>query len=223
MIFEVNMSTFAGKWEKQDNSQSFGGKVMGSMKNPGPMKPRLDLAVRQIQVQVAKLDSASVKLRERDNSIFNKVVTSLQKHDAQHASVYANELAEVRKMNKMVTQAKLALEQIVLRLSTITELGDIVVTLAPAMAVMRNVKQGLGGVMPEAESEIGEISGLLSSVLVDVGTVGGYSMNFEAANEDAERILSEASALAEQRMKEKFPELPSTLPSAEAGMETSSY
>ena len=216
------MSAFAGKWEKQDN-QGFGGKVKDSVRTPGPMKPRLDLAVRQIQVQVAKLDSTSTKLRERDNSIFNKVVTSLQKHDTQHASVYANELAEIRKMNKMVTQAKLALEQIVLRLNTITELGDIVVTLTPAMAVMRNVKQGLAGVMPEAEGEIGEISGLLSSILVDAGTVGGYSLNFEAANEDAERILSEASAVAEQRMKEKFPEIPSTLPSAEAGTETSSY
>jgi division protein CdvB (Snf7/Vps24/ESCRT-III family) len=216
------MSAFAGKWEKQDN-QGFGGKVKDSVRTPGPMKPRLDLAVRQIQVQVAKLDSTSIKLRERDNSIFNRVVTSLQKHDTQHASVYANELAEIRKMNKMVTQAKLALEQIVLRLNTITELGDIVVTLSPAMAVMRSVKQGLAGVMPEAEGEIGEISGLLSSILVDAGTVGGYSLNFEAANEDAERILSEASAVAEQRMKEKFPEIPSTLPSAEAGTETSTY
>ena len=216
------MSAFAGKWEKQ-NSQSFGGRVKDSVKSPGPLKPRLDLAVRQIQVQVAKLDSTSTKLRERDNSIFNKVVTSLQKHDTQHASVFANELAEIRKMNKMVTQAKLALEQIVLRLNTITELGDIVVTLTPAMAVIRNVKQGLVGVLPEAESEIGEISGLLSSILVDAGTVGGYSLNFEAANEDAEKILSEASAVAEQRMKERFPEIPSTLPSAEAGTETSTY
>jgi division protein CdvB (Snf7/Vps24/ESCRT-III family) len=216
------MSAFAGKWEKQNN-QGFGDRVKDSVRNPGPMKPRLDLAVRQIQVQVAKLDATSTKLRERDNSIFGKVVSSLQKHDTQHASVYANELAEIRKMNKMVTQAKLALEQIVLRLNTITELGDIVVTLSPAMAVMRNVQQGLGGIMPEAEGEIGEISGLLSSILVDAGTVGGQSLNFEAANEDAEKILSEASAVAEQRMKEKFPEIPSTLPSAEAGTETSSY
>ena len=99
-------------------------------------------------------------------------MSSLQKHDTQHASAFATELAEIRKMNKMVTQAKLALEQIVLRLNTITELGDIVVTLTPAMSVIRNVKQGLVGVLPEAESEIGEISGLLSSILVDAGTVG---------------------------------------------------
>ncbi len=144
----------------------------------------------------------------------------MQKHDSQHAAVYANELAEVRKMSRMVTQAKLALEQITLRLNTVTELGDIVVTLTPAMAVIRSVRQGLVSVLPEAEGEIGEISGLLSSVLVDAGTVGGYSLNFEAANEDAEKVLAEAAVVAESRMKEKFPEIPSGLPTMDAGAES---
>ena len=135
------MSTFSSKWEKS-NSTGFTTRMRESVKNPGPLKPRLDLAVRQIQVQVAKLDATTAKLRERDASIFNKVVSSIQKHDSQHASVYANELAEVRKMNRMVTQAKLALEQITLRLNTITELGDIVVTLTPAMSVIRSVQAG---------------------------------------------------------------------------------
>jgi len=216
------MSTFQNKWEK-NQGQSFATKVRESVKNPGPLKPRLDLAIRQIQVQVAKLDATSTKLRERDAQIFNKVVGSIQKHDTQHASVFANELAEVRKMNKMVTQARLALEQIVLRLNTIQELGDIVVTLTPAMSVIRSVKQGLVGVLPEAESEIGEISGLLSSILVDAGTVGGYSLNFEAANEDAEKILAEASAVAEQRMRDKFPEIPTELPSTESNTEGTSF
>ena len=215
------MSQFASKWEKS-NTAGITSRVRESVKNPGPLKPRLDLAVRQIQVQVAKLDATSAKLRERDASIFNKIVSSIQKHDSQHASVYANELAEIRKMNRMVTQAKLALEQITLRLNTITELGDIVVTLTPAMSVIRSVRQGLVSVLPEAEGEIGEISGLLSSILVDAGTVGGYNLNFEAANEDAEKVLAEAAAVAEQRMKEKFPEIPSGLPSMEGSTESTS-
>jgi division protein CdvB (Snf7/Vps24/ESCRT-III family) len=215
------MSQFASKWEKS-NSAGITSRVRESVKNPGPLKPRLDLAVRQIQVQVAKLDATSSKLRERDASIFNKIVSSIQKHDSQHASVYANELAEIRKMNRMVTQAKLALEQITLRLNTITELGDIVVTLTPAMSVIRSVRQGLVSVLPEAEGEIGEISGLLSSILVDAGTVGGYNLNFEAANEDAEKVLAEAAAVAESRMKEKFPEIPSGLPSMEGSTESTS-
>lgn len=205
------MSQFASKWAKPPGP-GFGERVKEAVRPAGALKPRLEQAVRQIQSQIAKLDATSSKLKERDVAIFGRVVGSIQKHDMQHASVFANELAEVRKMNKMVVQARLALEQIVLRLNTVQELGDIVVTLTPAMAVIRSVKSGLVSVLPEAESEIGEISGLLSGILVDAGQLGGYTLNFEAANEDAEKILAEASAVAEQRMKDRFPELPTTVP-----------
>jgi len=204
------MSQFASKWDRQHTS-SFGEKVKEAVRPAGPLKPRLDAAMRQIQSQVAKLDSMTSRLKERDSAIFGKVVASVQKHDTSHASVFANELAEIRKINRMVTQAKLALEQIVLRLNTVQELGDIVVTLTPAMSVIRNVRSGLVQVLPEAENEFGEISGLLSSILVDAGQIGGYTLNFEAANEDAEKILTEASAVAEQRMKDRFPELPNSV------------
>ena len=113
-----------------------------------PLRPRLEQAIRQIQVQVAKLETTSAKLKERDNAIFNKVVTSLQKHDQQHASIYANELAEIRKMHKLVSNGTLAMEQIVLRLSTVQELGDIAVTLTPAMGVIRNAKSTLISGLP---------------------------------------------------------------------------
>ncbi|MDG6940080.1 MAG: hypothetical protein JRN39_06745 [Nitrososphaerota archaeon] len=202
------MSEFMKRWSSP-NSQTFGEKVREAVKPSGPLKPRIDAAVRSIHIQISKLDATSNRLKERDGSLFNKVVGSIQKHDTQHASVYANELAEIRKMNQLVSGAKIALEQIVLRLSTATELGDIVVTLAPAMSVIRNVKSGLVGVMPEAEQEISEINNVLSSILVDAGQLGGLTLNFEAANEDAEKILGEASAVAEQRMKDKFPDLPS--------------
>lgn len=204
------MSAFASKWTKSP-TEGFGERVKEAVRPAGPLKPRIEQAIRQIHLQVAKLDATSGKLKDRDATIFSKVVSAIQKHDMSHASVFANELAEIRKMNKMVTQARLALEQIVLRLNTVQELGDIVVTLTPAMSVIRSVKAGLVSVLPEAEHEIGEISGLLSSILVDAGQLGGYTLNFEAANEDAEKILGEASAVAEQRMKEKFPELPVTV------------
>ncbi len=204
------MSAFTSKWTKSPN-EGFGERVKEAVRPAGPLKPRIEQAIRQIHLQVAKLDATSGKLKDRDATIFSKVVSAIQKHDMSHASVFANELAEIRKMNKMVTQARLALEQIVLRLNTVQELGDIVVTLTPAMSVIRSVKAGLVSVLPEAEHEIGEISGLLSSIRVDAGQLGGYTLNFEAANEDAEKILGEASAVAEQRMKEKFPELPVTV------------
>ena len=128
-------SQFSSRWQSSQQ-EGLGTRIKETVWSPGPLKPRLEQATRQIQVQISKLDATSAKLRERDASIFNKVVASIAKHDTQHANIFANELSEVRKMNKMVTQAKLALEQITLRLNTVQELGDIVVTLSPAMGVI---------------------------------------------------------------------------------------
>jgi division protein CdvB (Snf7/Vps24/ESCRT-III family) len=201
------MSQFSSSWEKKKTA-GLGERLRSAFNNPGPLKPRLDALMHQMQVVMAKLDTSMAKIRDRDNALFAKTVAAVQKHETQRASMFANELAEVRKVGKMVTQSKLALEQIVLRLNTITELGDIVATLAPATSIVRNVKQDIVGVMPDAEGELGEVSSLLSGILVDAGSMGGYSLNFEVANEEAEMALSEAAAVAESRMKEKFPELP---------------
>jgi len=173
-----------------------------------PLKGQIEAANRQIKLLITQLDSSVYRIKQRDETIFRQVVSSLAKRDNEHAMVYANELSEVRKMGKMVTQAQLALEQISLRLGTITDLGEIASTQAPAVTVVRSMKDSLSFALPEADKEIGEISGLLSSILVDAGTTGGLSMNFEAANEEAVRVLEEASDVAEEKMKESFPEIP---------------
>jgi division protein CdvB (Snf7/Vps24/ESCRT-III family) len=168
---------------------------------------------------MARLDTAMMKLRDRDAFLFGKIVSSLQKRDNQRASMFANELSELRRMNKMVTQSKLALEQMVLRLNTVSELGDVVTTLAPATSIVRNLREGLAGVIPEAEGEMSEISGLLSGILVDAGSIGGASLNFETANEEAESALAEAAAVAEARMRERFPDIPQSAEMSEEGLE----
>lgn len=202
-------SDFVKKWQSE-RKPGVGTRIKETILPEGPLRSKLESAIRQINIQISKLQNLSVRLKERDQKLFEMVVRSLQRHDTAHATIYANELSELRKMEKMVEQAKIALEQIVLRLNTATTLGDIVVTLAPAMSVIKKVKTGLLSVMPEAESEVSEINNMLSNILVDAGQLSGLTINFEAANEDAERILQEASAIAEQRMKEKLPDLPVT-------------
>jgi division protein CdvB (Snf7/Vps24/ESCRT-III family) len=199
---------FSEKWQSNKKGPGFISRIRDTVNPPTPIKVRIDTASRQIRVLIAQLDAAVTRIRQRDEAIFTKVVASLAKHDNEHASVYANELSEVRKMGKVVAQAQLALEQIVLRLGTITDLGDVATTLAPAITVIRSMKHGLSSALPEADREIGEISGLLSGILVDAGSVGGISLNFDVANEDAQKVLEEAAAVAEQRISESFPEIP---------------
>jgi hypothetical protein len=46
---------------------------------------------------------------------------------------------------------------------------------------------------------------------VDAGQVGGFTINFETANEEAARFIAEVSQIVDHKMKEEFsimPELP---------------
>lgn len=203
---------FAKRWEEGPNKQPLTTRVKESLRPPGPLKPRLDMAIRRIELQVQRLDQASERFAERDKKIFARIVDAYTKHDMARANVFANELAEIRKMEKMIMHGRLALEQIVLRLRTVSELGDIVTTLAPAVGVLSTVKNGMSAIFPEAERELGQIGTLLNGIIIDAGQSTGLSINFESANEDAQRILAEASSVAEQKIKDKFPELPAGIP-----------
>ncbi len=75
------------------------------------------------------------------------------------------------------------------------------------------MKAGLVSVFPEAESELGEIGNMLSGIMIEAGQgSSGMTLNFDTVNEDASKILTEAATVAEQRVKEKFPDLPPGIP-----------
>ena len=167
---------FTKKWDSKRDDAPFTNRIKDAVKPPGPLKPRLDFAVRRIELQVQKLDQATERFSQRDKAIFARIVDAYTKHDTARANVFANELAEVRKMSRLIINAKLALEQITLRLRTVSELGDVVSTLGPAVGVLRSVKSGLVSVFPEAENELGEIGNMLSGIMIEAGQGSGMTL-----------------------------------------------
>ncbi len=203
---------FAKKWESKREGNSFIGNVRDTVQQQPPLKQRLDAAIRKLELQVTRLNQTSERFSQKDRALFAKIVDAYAKHDSAHANIYANELAEVRKMEKLVMNASLALDQIVLRMRTVTEFGDLVTTLGPCIGVLRSVNVGLCGVLPEAENELGEIGNMLSGLMFEAGTSSGMSLNFNNVNEDASKILAEAATVAEQRVSANFPDLPPGMP-----------
>ena len=216
MAFEfedVNLSErFAKKWESKREESSFTDSLREVVRPPAPLKPRMDFAIRRLDLQINKLDQASERFTQKDKALFAKLVDAYAKHDIARANVYANELAEVRKMEKLVMNARLALDQVQLRLRTVTEFGDMVSTLGPVIGVLRSVSTGLVGVFPEAERELGDIGNMLSGLMFDAGQGSGMTLNFNNVNEGTAKILEEAATVAEQKISANFPELPPGLP-----------
>lgn len=201
------MSGFGKQWEGGDK-QPLGKSIRETINPPGALKPRMEFAAKRVKSQVQRLEQESTRMGERDKTLFNKVVDAYQKHDTPHANIYANELAELRRMEKVTLNAKLALDQINMRIEAVSEIGDLAYTLLPVIGVMRDVMKGMASVNPQIAKEMGDISNLLSGIVMDAGATSGMSLNFESANEDARKIAEEAAMVAERRMKDTFPELP---------------
>ncbi|MCS7139272.1 MAG: Snf7 family protein [Candidatus Nezhaarchaeota archaeon] len=199
---------FAKKWDKQ-LKEPVSTKLRSLIIPDAPLKHKIELAMNKLKLQLNKLDQVSARLMERDKKIFEKVVEAFMKHEMDRATLYANELAELRKMNRIILYSKLSLEKVLLRLGTIREVGELVVAMAPAVYVIRNIQSSLAGVLPEAEHELSELGELLNSVVLEAGQVTGQAVTLEAS-EEAQKILEEAMAIAEQKMREKLPEIPTS-------------
>jgi len=201
--------SFKDKWNKTQ-SENMAVKILESIKSQTPLKPRIEEAQKKLEMQITKLSSISGKIVEKDQVIFKRIVHSIQNHDVQYAKLLSNELSQIRKMSKMVDSAKLALEQIQLRLNTITELGDVVVTLTPAMSVIKNIQGGLTSMVPEADQSLSQISDLMGGILSDSAQIPKHEVDSgRPLSEESISIIEEATTLVEQSMKEKFPDLPS--------------
>jgi len=162
-----------------------------------------------MELQIQRLERSLDSLSERDKSLFTRIISACSKRDVVRAGVLASELAEIRKIEKVIMHARLALEQIVLRLRTVVDFGDAVNVLAPTVNVLHSLKNGMSGILPAAERDFGEIGDLLQGIVIDSSQGTELNINLEAANEDSQKILREAATVAEKKISRELPEIPS--------------
>jgi division protein CdvB (Snf7/Vps24/ESCRT-III family) len=177
----------------------------------GPLKPRLDAVRKKIEVLIDRLEELHGINRPRDNEILRKLMVSINENNTQHCTLLSSELARARQLSRALLLTSLALEKLISKLSSASDFGDLVIILTPSMAVVKNLRSSITPYLPEMEGDLGVISELLSGILVDAGQVGGFTINFETANEEAVRFIGEVSRLVDEKMEEEFskvPELP---------------
>jgi len=205
------MVSFTEKWNALKGNEKLSQAFMGKVKPETPLKNRLDGAQKKLQLQITRLSEIDTKLQQKNNAIFEKIVSSKKSNDETYAKIYANELAEIRKHQKMINNAKLSMEQIQIRLNTISELGDVVVTLSPCMSLIKGLSTSLGGIMPSVAESMQDLQSMLGDVvsgssITSEGTMEQLSMN----NADAQSILDEAQMIVEGQKMQILPEPPTS-------------
>lgn len=183
--------------------------------HPTPLRDRITMSIHKLRVITRQLERKTYQLQTRDKAMHEKCVSALQVRNNELANIYANECAELRKIAKITLHGQLALEQVTLRLETIKEFGDVMSGMAPVVSIVGIVKEQIQGILPDVSLGLAEVNESLQEVVEQIGEVGEEGFDISIPTEESERILKEASTLAEQKMKEKFPEMPA-VPAQEA-------
>ena len=201
----------SNSWNKTDG-ESITQKVIGKVKPEEPIKNKINFAQKKLQFQISKLEVINEKLQKKHDVIFEKIVNAQRNNKPSYAQAYAGELTQVRKMKNMVSGAKLSMEQVKLRLDTVSELGDVVVTLSPCMAIIKGLSPSLSGIMPEANASMEDLSQILGDVMSGSSVDVADNMNVNtAASADTLAILEEAHSVIAGQTQSAIPDVPDTL------------
>jgi len=204
------MVSFSDKWHALKNNEKLSQAFMGRVKPDAPLKNRLDTAQKKLQLQITKLAEIDTKLQQKNNAIFEKIVNSQKANNETYAKVYANELAEIRKHQKMIKNTKLSMEQIQIRLNTVSELGDVVVTLSPCMSLIKGLNSDLGGMMPTVSDSMQDLSNMLGDIVTGSSITHDDSLGqMDTMNSDATAILEEAQTIVSENTRQSMPDPPS--------------
>lgn len=118
------------------------------------------------------------------------------------AIVYANELAEVKRMMNAALRSQFSLESLVMRLQTINDVAELREALAPAVETLRGLGGELSGILPNASRSLREVEEAVEELMTEVGTASDVAAERQASDE-VSRILAEAREAAAQRSRNR--------------------
>ncbi len=197
-------------WQGIKNGMNLSQKFLDKIKPEYALKNKINGAEKQMESQLLRLDQVHNKLKRNHDNVFKKIVEAKLTRDESKARTYAIELQEIRKIKKKISEAKLAMEQIKLRLGTVSELGDIVVTLSPCMSLIKGLAPSISGLMPEMHSSMQDLTNMFGDLLTDSSLSSETMVPTYQGNTETNAILQEAHDVLEGRVKTAIPEPPST-------------
>ncbi len=192
-------------WKKQE---TIGDKIKKLFTNEQEsLEKKAIVAQYRLKTALGRISNYVDKLSERDKVLFEGIVDSLLKKDEARAKMYAKEVAEIRKISKQLLTVQYALENAMLKLETFLIYGGAVSEVTPVLGVLREAIGIVKNVAPDVWIDLQvatrELESAIGASVADLSIDVGVGLDTEA-----KKILEEARIIAEQKMREKFAELP---------------
>ena len=188
------MAGFFKNWTKH-HKKGIKEKAKDALRVHGPSRPRIEIGNSTIELQISKLDNRIADAKDREVSLFNRIVNAIQSHNDITAKILSNELANVRRNQRI-------LEQVSIRNSTLSDMLEIMETLKPAIQPIKGLKSDITTLQPDIGKEITYVQMITDSVMSE--TNQNNEMDIDIVNprngseNDIDQIIAEASHKVEE-------------------------
>ena len=204
------MDYITKNWREVKNNLNLSQKFLGKIKPQTALKNKINDAEKKMECQILRLEQVHSKLKQNHDHIFKKIVDAKLMRNESSARTFAIELQEIRKVKNKIAGAKLAMEQIKIRLGTVSELGDIVITLSPCMSLIKGLAPSISSLMPQINASMQDLPNMFEDLLSNSSLSLDSMTTPYQGNSDTEAILQEAHNVLEGRTRNTMPEPPTT-------------
>ena len=204
------MDYITKNWREVKNNLNLSQKFLGKIKPQTALKNKINDAEKKMECQILRLEQVHNKLKQNHDHIFKKIVDAKLIRNESTARTLAIELQEIRKVKNKIAGAKLAMEQIKIRLGTVSELGDIVVTLSPCMSLIKGLAPSISSLMPQINASMQDLPNMFEDLLSNSSLPLDSMTTPYQENSDTKAILQEAHNVLEGKTRNTMPEPPTT-------------
>ncbi|HXX05477.1 MAG TPA: hypothetical protein VEJ68_01505 [Candidatus Bathyarchaeia archaeon] len=188
--FLIEMVT-RSKWVIDDDSKN-------QIVRASTIKPRIDYAAEIVDKTLDILGQKKLELDKANLELYKQ-----SERDQDSVKILAKQVT----LELEISYAIESLRQVRRSLDSIMGLGNLPTVLSPTISIVRTIRSRLFLLMPLLDFQLGDLSLLLSGVIIDAAHLASSNLDFGRANETSKRLLDEAKLIADSKIYKQFPNL----------------
>ena len=161
--------------------------------------------------QLSRLKMLDKKFAAMDKDFRYQIAMNIKAGNNSRAKALANELSNIRRVQRTTQNVSLALEVVVIRFSTINEFAIVMETINPTIELVKDIQKEISNVVPSANGVISEVSSITSDVLINSNVKIDVNKVSAPIDSEAVSILNEVEGILEDEAKVRLPEIPAAI------------
>src|SRR5919199_5222352 len=151
-----------------------------------------------MQNQLGRLRILDKKFTAMDKDLHHQIAVNIKAGNNARAKALANELSNIRRIQRTTQNTSIALEMVVIRFSTINEFAMIMDTINPTIEMIKDIQKDISKVVPTANGILSEITSVTTDVLAGANIKSDIPKVSTSVDTEALSILNDVEVMLEE-------------------------